>query len=85
MSHTRHPQNLFPISPLLLARSFSSKRLLRSALVSRFKIKRVLLDVFDDVFLLNFPLETAQCALDRLTVLNFDFGHARRHPLTQGQ
>jgi hypothetical protein len=35
----------------------------------------VLLDVLDDVFLLHLPLEPAECALDRLALLDFDFSH----------
>jgi hypothetical protein len=36
----------------------------------------VLLDVLDDVFLLNLPLEAAERTFDRLTLLNLDFSHA---------
>ena len=35
----------------------------------------MLLDFFDDVFLLHFALETAQCIFQRLTFLNADFSH----------
>jgi hypothetical protein len=42
----------------------------------------VLLDILDDIFLLNLPLEPPQGALDRLAFLNFDFSHALEHPLT---
>jgi hypothetical protein len=60
--------DLFPIP---LAR----QRLFRSAFVTRFQVERVLLDVLDDVFLLDLPLETAERALDRLTFLHFHFSH----------
>jgi hypothetical protein len=59
---------LFPIP---LAR----QRLFGSALIAWFQVERVLLDVLDNVFLLDFPLETAECALDRLAFLHFDFSH----------
>jgi hypothetical protein len=36
----------------------------------------MLLDVLDDVFLLDLPLEPAKGALDGLTLLNLDFSHA---------
>jgi hypothetical protein len=36
----------------------------------------MLLDVLDDVFLLNLALEAAECAFDRLALLNLDFSHA---------
>jgi hypothetical protein len=42
----------------------------------------MLLNVFDDVFLLNLALEAAESALDRLAFLNLDFSHALKHPLT---
>jgi hypothetical protein len=35
----------------------------------------VLLDFLDDVFLLHFALESAQCIFQRLTFLNTDFSH----------
>jgi hypothetical protein len=37
----------------------------------------VLLDILDDIFLLNLPLETPKGALDRFAFLYFDFSHAR--------
>jgi hypothetical protein len=36
----------------------------------------VLLDVLDDVFLLDLPLEATEGTLDGLALLNLDFGHA---------
>jgi len=41
----------------------------------------VFLDFLDDVFLLNFSLETPERILDRFAVLNADFGHLQ-HPLS---
>ena len=43
----------------------------------------MLFDVFDDVFLLHLTLEAAERTLDRLAVLNLDFSHALKHPLTR--
>jgi hypothetical protein len=40
----------------------------------------MLLDILDDVFLLDLPLEPAEGAFDRLTLLNFDFSHATYTP-----
>jgi hypothetical protein len=40
----------------------------------------MLLDILDDVFLLDLPLEPAEGALDRLTLLDFDFSHATYTP-----
>ena len=68
----RPPRSLrFPV--LLLATPLARQRLLRATLVSRFQIERVLLDVLDDVFLLHFALEAAQCAFDRFALLHLDF------------
>ena len=38
------------------------------------------LDFLDDVFLLNFSLEAAESVLDRLALLNSDFGHCLNTP-----
>jgi len=38
------------------------------------------LDVFDNVFLLNLPLETPEGALNRLAILDLDFSHAPTPP-----
>ena len=40
----------------------------------------MLLNVLDDVFLLNLALEAAECAFDRLALLNLDFCHALNTP-----
>ncbi len=55
--------------------------LLGPALVARFQIEGVLLDVLDDVFLLNLALEPPESGLDGLALLNLDFSHAWIHPL----
>jgi hypothetical protein len=34
------------------------------------------LDILDDIFLLDLPLEAPKSAFDRLAVLNFNFRHA---------
>jgi hypothetical protein len=36
----------------------------------------MLLDILDDIFLLDLPLEPAESALDRLSFLHLDFSHA---------
>jgi hypothetical protein len=40
----------------------------------------VLLDILDDVFLLNLPLEPAESALNRFALLDFDFRHLQTPP-----
>jgi hypothetical protein len=66
---------LILLPSLFLAQSFARKRLFCAALFSRLHVVAVLLDLFDDVFLLHFTLKTAQCIFQRLTFLNADFRH----------
>jgi hypothetical protein len=40
----------------------------------------MLLDIFDDVFLLNLPLEPAESALNGLALLDLYFSHASNTP-----
>ncbi len=77
---TSVPFELIRFAPLLLARTFPRESLLGPPLVSRLEIKRVLLDIFNNVFLLNLPLEPAKCAFDRLALLDFHFSHASNTP-----
>jgi hypothetical protein len=44
----------------------------------------VLLDILDDVFLLNFPLEPTESALNGFALLDFDFRHAPTPPSAGG-
>jgi hypothetical protein len=71
---------LFRFASLLLARPLAGECLLRTALVAGLEIERVLLDVLDDVFLLDLPLEAAKRAFDRLAFLDFDFGQSNYTP-----
>src|SRR5205809_5035470 len=73
--------SLLRLAPELLPIALSRQRLLRSPLVPGFQVEGVFLDVLDDVFLLHFPLEAAQRALDRFSLLNFYFSHECLHPL----
>jgi hypothetical protein len=52
-----------------------------TAWLARLEVEGVLLDVLDDVFLLDLPLEATQRTLDGLAFLNLDFSHAPIHPL----
>ena len=71
------PENLakplVTFAALLFARTFTRQRLLGAATIARLQVEGVLLDILDDIFLLNLPLEAAKRALDRLAFLNFDF------------
>jgi len=46
-----------------------------AALLTRLHVIAVLLNLFDDVFLLHFALEPAQCIFQRFTFLNANFSH----------
>jgi hypothetical protein len=55
---------LLDVAPLLLAGAFASEGLLGAAFVAGLEVERVLLDVLDDVFLLDLPLEPAERTLN---------------------
>jgi hypothetical protein len=76
------PAALLRFAPELLAITLARQRLLGSPLVPRFQVEGVLFDVLDDVFLLHLPLEPPESALDGFALLNLDFSHAVKHPLT---
>jgi len=67
---------LLRVASHLLAIPFSRQSLFGSTLVPGLQIEGVLLDILDDIFLLNLPLEPPKSAFDRFSVLNFDFRHA---------
>src|SRR5262245_48692918 len=75
---------LLQLAPELLAIPLTGERLLGSALVARLQVKGVLLDVLDDVFLLNLPFETPECALDRFALLDLHFCHYNHTPFMGG-
>src|SRR5258706_1098244 len=78
----RGPAALLRFAPELLAITLARQCLLGPALVPRFQVEGVLLDVLDDVFLLHLPLEPPESALNGFALLNLDFSHAVKHPLT---
>jgi transcriptional regulator GlxA family with amidase domain len=67
---------LIRLAALLFSSPLARERLLRAAPITRLQVERMLLDVLDDVFLLYFPLEAAERALDRLAFLYLDFSQA---------
>ena len=56
--------------PNLLAITLASQRFFHALLLAWFQIERVTLDLFDNVFGLDFALETAQGIFERFTFLN---------------
>jgi phosphoribosylamine---glycine ligase len=71
---------LLHFSTLLLTGAFAGERLFGASLVAGLEIERVLLDVLDDVFLLDLPLEAPQSTLNGLAFLNLDFSHGSNTP-----
>jgi hypothetical protein len=76
---------LFCFAPEFLAIPLSRQRLLRSSFIPRLQIKGMLLDILDDVFLLDLPLEPAESAFNRFALLDFDFSHATNTPFMGGK
>src|SRR2546430_5914985 len=71
---------LFRLAPELLPISLPGERLLGPSLVTGFQIEGMLLDILDDVFLLNLPLEPAESAFYRFALLDLYFSHATNTP-----
>jgi hypothetical protein len=71
---------LLDFAPEFLTVALSRKRLLGPAFIAGLQIEGMLFDIFDDVFLLNLPLEPAKSALDRLALLDFHFSHVTHTP-----
>src|SRR5262249_16203114 len=66
---------LVRFAPLLFAQSLPRKRFFGPALLAGLHVEAVLLDFLDDVFLLHFALETAQCIFQRFVLLDDNFRH----------
>src|SRR6185295_6832684 len=75
---------LFRFAPQLLPIPFARERLLRPSLVAGLQVEGMLLDILDDVFLLDLPLEPSESAFDGFALLNFDFSHATHTPFAGG-
>ena len=72
---------LIRFAALLLPRPLARERLFGAAPIARFQVERMLLDILDDIFLLNLPLEAAKRAFNGLAFLHFDFSQAVYTPL----
>ena len=77
VGHVAGLGELILLPPLLLAQTFTRERLLCAAFLARLHVVAVLLYFLDDVFLLHFPLKTAQRIFQRLTFLNAYFSHLK--------
>ena len=79
----------FQTSVLFLANflpsSLASERGLYAFLLTGFQVKGVALDLFDNVFLLHFALETAQGVLQRFALLQSNFRQTDTPPDPSGR
>ena len=73
--------NLFEVSGSLLAVSLAGERGFHALLLARLQVVGVTLDLLDDVLLLHFALETAQCGFQGLTVLDGHLSQSESPPL----
>jgi hypothetical protein len=72
---------LFDVSRTLLAISLPGQRFFRAPLFTWFQVKRVSLDLFDNVFLLYLAFKAPQGAFERLAILQMDFCQLKVHHL----
>ena len=77
----KHDRSVVVLSGLL-AGSFSSQGLLDPALFAWLQVKGMSFDFFDDVFLLDLALETAESVLERLSFLKSHFSQTTNTPIS---
>src|SRR5215510_13137522 len=75
-----YSSRLLQLASELLSVPLARQRLLGATLVTRFQVEGMLLDVLDDVFLLDLPLEPAKGTFNRLALLDFYFSHVTHTP-----
>ena len=68
-----------------LTSALASERGLHAFFFTGFQIKGVALDLFNDVFLLHFALETAQSVFEGLTLLQSNFRQTDTPPNPSGR
>jgi hypothetical protein len=69
----------------LLASALTSQRGLHTFLLAGFQVKGVAFNLFDNVFLLHFPLEAAQCVLEGFPLLQSNFRQTDTPPNPSGR
>lgn len=74
------PSGLFDFPATFLPVAFSGQCLLYAKLFTWFQVKRMSLYFFDDVFLLHFALEPAQCVFQSFTILESYFSQTKTPP-----
>ena len=68
-------------TPLLFTETLTREGFLGPTPLPRLHVVAVLLDLLDDVFRLNLPLEATESVFQRLTLLNDNFCHAYFTPV----
>ena len=66
----------------LFTSPFTSQCCFHSSLLSWFQVEGMLFDFFNDVLLLNLPLEATQRVLQRLSVLKSNFSQSINTPVS---
>jgi hypothetical protein len=72
--------NLFEVAGTLLAVALAGERCFHALFLARLQVVGVTLDLLDDVLLLHFALETAQCGFQGLTVLDGHLSQSESPP-----
>ena len=73
---------LFRFVPGFFAVSFPRQCCFHSTFLTRFQIKRMPFNFFDNVLLLNFAFEPAQCILKRFAFLESYFSQISNTPIS---
>ena len=68
-----------------LASALASQRRLHAFLFTGLQVKRMAVDLFDDIFLLHFALEAAQSVLEGFTLLQSNFRQTDTPPNPSGR
>ncbi len=74
---------LFNFAWALLAVALAGESFFGATLFTRFQVKRMPLDLLNDVFLLYFTFEPSQSAFERLAILQMDFCQLEIHHLPE--
>ena len=75
------PERLFDVGTAFLAIAFAGEGFLGALLLAGLQIEGMPFDLFDDIFLLDLPLEPAQRTFESFSLLNVDFSQLVTHPL----
>ena len=74
------PKSLVLLFASFLPAALPRQRFFHTLFFARLQVKGVTLNLLDDVFLLHFTLETAQCIFEGFSLLQSDFGQRTNTP-----